>query len=240
MTIEKVRKNKEFQVLYAGMKDRAIDLGKIASSSDIIFDALRDEIINGNLKAGESIRQEYIAKIFNVSRIPVREALKRLEAQGLVKNERYKGVIVSSLSDDEIEEIFEIRRNLEPLVLKYSIENMTQETLELARKYCDAFGAEEDSSKWGDLNRQFHETLYRDCQRPYHLKIIGEAIDRIDSYIRAQLVLTKGMGTAVKEHTEILNACEKGDAERAAALTHKHIAHSYSSLMGYLRKQNKD
>ncbi len=224
--------------MYEGMKDRAIDLGKTASSSDVIFDALRDEIISGNLKAGESIRQEYIAKLFNVSRIPVREALKRLEAQGLVKNERYKGAIVSSLSDDEIEEIYEVRKNLEPLVIKYSVANMRKETLELAREYCDAFSDEEDPAKWGDLNRQFHETLYRDCARPFHLKIISEAIDRVESYIRAQLVLTKGMGVAIREHTAILEACEKGDGEQAAELTRQHIGDSYNSLMKYLRTRN--
>ena len=69
--------------MYEGLKERATDLGKTASSSDVIYNALRDEIISGHMKAGDSIRQEYIAKVFNVSRIPVREALKRLESQGL-------------------------------------------------------------------------------------------------------------------------------------------------------------
>jgi len=223
--------------MYEGMKARAIDLARTASSSDIIFDALRDEIISGNLKAGESIRQEYIAKLFNVSRIPVREALKRLEAQGLVKNERYKGAVVSSLSDDEIREIYEFRMNLEPLVIRYSVENMKPETLALAREYCERFSEEEDPANWGDLNRNFHETLYRDCHRPFHLKIIGEAIDRIDSYTRAQLVLTKGMNTAITEHMAILEACEQGDADTAAALTRQHIADGYTSLRNFLEKK---
>ncbi|MBO6827104.1 MAG: GntR family transcriptional regulator [Sneathiella sp.] len=223
--------------MYEGMKARAIDLARTASSSDVIFDALRDEIISGNLQAGESIRQEYIAKLFNVSRIPVREALKRLEAQGLVKNERYKGAVVSSLSDDEIKEIYEVRMNLEPLVIRYSVENMKPETIALAREFCDRFSEEEDSAKWGELNRNFHETLYRECNRPFHLKIIGEAIDRIDSYIRAQLVLTRGMGKAITEHNGILDACERGDADLAAELTRQHIADSYTSLMNFLRKK---
>jgi DNA-binding GntR family transcriptional regulator len=225
--------------LYEGMKARAIDLAKTSSSSDIIFDALRDEIISGNLSAGESIRQEYIAKLFNVSRIPVREALKRLESQGLVKNERYKGAIVSSLSDDEIKEIFEVRLNLEPKIIAYSVENISKEALALAREYCDLFGEETDPGKWGDLNRNFHEALYRDCGRPFHLKIISEAIDRIDSYIRAQLVLTKGMTKAVTEHTAILRACEAGDGELAAKLTEQHISESYTSLMNYLRSRKQ-
>jgi len=218
------------------MKDRAIDLGKTASSSDVIFDALRDEIINGHLKAGESIRQEYIAKIFNVSRIPVREALKRLEAQGLVKNERYKGCVVSSLSDDEVAEIYELRLLLEPLIIKSAVENIDKQTLKTARTYCEEFSAEENSANWGELNRKFHEALYQSANKPFHLKIIKEASDRIDSYIRAQLVLTEGMEKARIEHMGILEACEKGDGDLAAELTRKHIEDSYSSLKSYLDK----
>ncbi|MDV7341234.1 GntR family transcriptional regulator [Terasakiella sp. A23] len=220
--------------MYDKLKQRAVDLGKSASSSDIIFDALRDEIISGNLKAGESIRQENIAKIFNVSRIPVREALKRLEAQGLVKNERYKGAIVSSLSDDEIEEIYEIRLMLEPLIIKHAVQNISEETLEIARECCDKFSTETDPGQWGELNRRFHEALYRDAQRPFHLKIIKEISDRIDSYVRAQLVLTDGMEKARKEHLGILQACEEGNGDLAAELTHQHIQDSYSSLMEYM------
>jgi len=226
--------------MYEGMKNRAIDLGKTASSSDVIYDALRDEIINGNMKAGESIRQEYIAKIFNVSRIPVREALKRLESQGLVTNERYKGCVVSSLSNEEIEEIYELRAILEPLIIASSVTNMTKETLAEARALCDEFNDEGDASKWGEWNRRFHEALYRDSGRPYHLKVIGQAIDRIDSYIRAQLVLTKGMNKARVEHGAILKACEEGDAEKAAELTREHILGSYTSLMNFLNAHQDD
>lgn len=222
--------------MYDELKTRAIDLGKTASASDIIYDALRDQIISGNLKAGESIRQEYIAKLFNVSRIPVREALKRLESQGLIKNVRYKGAIVSSLSKDEITEIFEIRLMLEPLVIKHAVKNMTQETLELAQDYCTEFSEETDSGKWGMQNRNFHETLYRDSKRPFHLKIIREISDRIDSYVRAQLVLTDGMSLARIEHSAILEACVARDAERAAELTRAHIQGAYTTLMEIIDK----
>ncbi|MBL4908389.1 MAG: GntR family transcriptional regulator [Sneathiella sp.] len=225
--------------MYEGLEERAIDLGKTASSSDVIYNALRDEIISGHLKAGDSIRQEYIAKVFNVSRIPVREALKRLEAQGLVQNERYKGAVVSSLSNAEIEEIFAIRAYLEPLVIKRSVENIKPQTLADARRYCEEFSDEEDAGKWGEWNRLFHETLYQDANYPFHLKTIREAIDRVDSYIRAQLVLTHGMTRARKEHLEILEACEQGDGDRAAEMIRQHIQGAYASLMEYL-KENKD
>jgi len=223
--------------LYDDLKQRAIDLGKTASSSDIIFDALRDAIISGSLKAGESIRQEYIAKIFNVSRIPVREALKRLESQGLVRNERYKGAIVSSPNKEEIREIYEIRLLLEPNIIRYAVQNMSKGTLRIASECLDKLAAEQDSSKWGELNRQFHEALYRDAGRPIHLKIVNDSIDRIDSYIRAQLNLSGGMEKAHEEHLAILEACEVGDVEKAYELTARHIKDSYSTVMNHLGHQ---
>lgn len=226
--------------MYEGLEERAINLGKTESSSDVIYNALRDEIISGHMKAGDSIRQEYIARVFNVSRIPVREALKRLEAQGLVKNERYKGAVVSSLSDEEIEEIFTIRANLEPLIIKRSVENIRPETLKKARRYCEEFSGETDAAKWGEWNRLFHETLYRDANYPFHLKTVREAIDRVDSYIRAQLVLTHGMTKARAEHLEILSACEQGDADRAAEMTRQHIEGAYRSLKAYLKENAGD
>ncbi|MFD2205575.1 GntR family transcriptional regulator [Kiloniella antarctica] len=221
------------------MKIFATDLGKTASSSDIIYDALRGSIISGQVQAGESIRQEYIANLFNVSRIPVREALKRLEAQGLVLSLRYKGYIVSPLSHAEMEEIYEIRANLEPIVIERSVAGMSEETLEEAREYCDLFSSETEATKWGEWNRLFHETLYRDAQRPYHLKLVAEAIDRVDSYLRAQLILTNGMDKARHEHLGILNACIEKDGKRAARLTRDHILGSYKVLIEYLDTQKQ-
>ncbi|CAM3651798.1 GntR family transcriptional regulator [Parendozoicomonas haliclonae] len=223
--------------MYEGLQDRAVNLIQTAASSDIIYNALRDEIISGRIQAGERIRQENIANIFNVSRIPVREALKRLEAQGLVQNMRHKGCIVSSLSPKDVEEIYEIRANLEPLVIEKSVENMSEETLAEARKLCDAFTTESDPSLWGERNRLFHETLYKDAGRPFHLKVIDESIDRIDAYLRAQLLLTNGMGRAEKEHLAILEACVNQDGKLAAELTRQHILGSYHSLMEYFKNQ---
>lgn len=77
------------------LKLKAFDLGKQASAGDVIYDALRDAIIRGEIEEGEPLRQDTIAQMFNVSRIPVREAMQRLEAQGLVLSERYKGVVVA-------------------------------------------------------------------------------------------------------------------------------------------------
>jgi DNA-binding GntR family transcriptional regulator len=178
------------------------------------------------------LRQDHIARMFNVSRIPVREALTRLEEQGLVSMQRYRGAVVTTLSADEIREIFEFRALLEPEVLRHSVGRMTNEALENAKRFSDAFATETDSSHWGEFNRRFHYSLYEAAGRPYYLQTIEAALYRVDRYLRAQLVLTDGMARARREHEGILQAC----IERAAQLTRDHILGASVSLITFLER----
>ncbi len=116
------------------MKLSTVNVRAAASAADLIFEALREAIFTGELKAGEHLRQDALAEMFNTSRIPVREALSRLEQQGLVTTERFRGTTVSSLSADEVKEIFEFRALLEGEVIRYAVENMDDATLSLAKK----------------------------------------------------------------------------------------------------------
>jgi DNA-binding GntR family transcriptional regulator len=216
---------------------RTADLGASASSSDVIHDSLRDAIIRGQIAEGDTLRQDTIARMFNVSRIPVREALKRLEAQGLVTSTRYKGVVVTPLSLVEIAEIFEFRAIIEPAVIEMAVPRMTAESLRVAQSHCDEFIAETDPKRWGDLNRLFHSSLYIDCGRQYHLSIIASTNDRIERYIRAQLDLTYGKERANNEHQAIMDACRNGDAQLAAALTRQHIVQASQSLTAFLQQR---
>nr|WP_319947613.1 GntR family transcriptional regulator [uncultured Shimia sp.] len=205
------------------MKLQTVDIGKTASAASLIFEAVRKAIIEGDLNEGEALRQDELARMFNTSRIPVREALTMLEQQGLVKIERYKGAIVAGLSLDETNEIFDFRALVEPEVIRSAVPQMTQSQLRKARGYIDKFARADDPMAYGDLNRKFHATLYQASKMTYHMNAINNSIDRIDRYVRAQLVQLGGMERANQEHRKILEACEKGDANLAAQLTADHI-----------------
>ena len=219
------------------MQFKPPDLGNTASSPDLIYDALRDAIVRGQIAEGESLRQDRLARMFNVSRIPVREALARLEAQGLVTSARYRGVVVTAISPAEIAEIFEFRALIEPEIIELAVPQMTEESLRLAGEYCEQFAAETEPARWGDLNRLFHSTLCRDCQRPYYLSVMNQTNDRVERYVRAHLVLTHGMERARVEHRRILAACLDRDAATAAALTRQHVIDAGLSLVEFLRRQ---
>ena len=222
------------------MKIRSVDISQTASASSLIFDALRRAIIEGHLRVGEPLRQEEIARQFNTSRIPVREALMRLEELGLVRMQRYKGAVVSGLAADEAVEIFDFRAFVEPAVIRGAVPRLTRRDLDRARKYCDAFAASANPMEWSDLNRAFHTALYRASAMSFHLEALDNALDRIDRYLRAQLVMSNGMAQAAREHEVILQACIDGDADRAAELTRQHIEDARASFLEFLPGLNAE
>ena len=167
------------------MKFAAVDVRQAASAADIVYEALRKAIIEGDLAEGENLRQDQIAQMFNISRIPVREALSRLEQHGLITTQRYKGAVVAGLSVEEIEEIFEFRALIEAEVIRLAVPNLDRETLEKARRYCNEFDRETDPHRWGEVNRNFHYSLYEASRRPYYLQNVRSSLDRIDRYLRA-------------------------------------------------------
>lgn len=218
------------------MKIRSVDISQMASASTLIFDALRRAIIEGALVEGEPLRQDDIARRFNTSRIPVREALTRLEELGLVRTQRYKGAVVSGLSVEEAVEIFDFRALIEPELIRRAVPRMTAASLAEARAAHTAFEGSTDPMVWGDLNRVFHGSLYLPSSLSYHLEVLGNAMDRIDRYLRAQLLLSDGMERAAVEHLAILTACEAGDADLAAALTRQHIEGARASFLEHLHE----
>ncbi|WP_311945994.1 GntR family transcriptional regulator [Halomonas piscis] len=218
----------------------ATDVSQTASASSIVFDALRKAIIEGDLPDGTPLRQEELARMFNTSRIPVREAISRLEQQGLVATQRYKGAVVSGISTDEVDDIFDLRALIEGEVIKRAVPVMSAETIQAARSFCDQFTASSSPSEWGDINRNFHCKLYEAAGLPNHMNMINSILDRIDRYLRAQLALTEGMERASIEHEKILQACIDGESDLAKELTKRHIEGAKISLINLLQNRIKE
>lgn len=213
---------------------KSVDIGNRASAGSIVYEALRKAIIDGDLEDGTPLRQDDIAGQFNTSRIPVREALSKLEQEGLVKNRRYRGAVVAGISLREASEIFDFRILMEGEVIGASVPNMTSASLSKARGYCEEFHRTEDSKNWSKLNRKFHYSLYRDSGLKYHLAMIDNALDRTERYVHAQLSISQGVAKAHDEHLAILEACENGNAELASRLTREHISSVRDELLEHL------
>jgi len=231
IVISHIVSNRQETILRVKLKIDFVDISQTDSASMIIFSALRKAIIGGDLSVGTPLRQDELARSFQTSRIPVREALSRLEEQGLIKTQRFKGSVVLGLSAEEASEIFDLRALLEPEILRQAVPKMSEETKQQAIIHCNDFSNSTDPLSWGGLNRTFHHTLYADSTQSFTKEVADNAMDRVDRYIRAQLVVSNGMERARYEHQAILDACLLGDGDLAAELLRKHILGAKASLL---------
>lgn len=214
--------------------ENAPNLGIVPSASEVITRHLRGAIVAGRFAEDEPIRQDEIARLFNVSKIPVREALKRLEAEGLVVFQRNRGAMVTRIAEAELAQMFEVRILLEDKALRLAIPNMTDATFAEAERICEAFIGEHDVGRWAALNWALHACLYEPAQRPYLVNLIRSIHDKLERYLRLQMSLSEGKDRADQEHREIIAACQAGDVERAAGLLEQHITGVCRSLFEHL------
>ena len=141
------------------------------TTTELVADVLRDRILSGDIPPGEPLRQELFAEELGVSRIPVREALRLLSAEGLVDTIAHRGAFVTMLSRAEVQEFFELRLRLEPWILREAIPLLEETDLSQASDVVARMDAAEPR-QWGQLNWQLHEHLYRAARRPAALGMI--------------------------------------------------------------------
>ena len=210
------------------------------SLTSAVADKLREQIIRGEIPEGAQLRQDVIATQYHVSRIPVREALRQLDAEGLITIVPNRGAIVPELSPEDGGELFSIRALLEPEVLKLSIPRLTPADFTKAEavlhKFVDERRHEEHIAAWGRLNWQFHSILYSGANRPRFAAIIRNVNHSGERYTRLQLYLTRGMKRANDEHFQILALCRKREAAAACKLLRQHIQFAGQSLKEVLEK----
>lgn len=238
-------------VRLTGRKLRKFDFAATAESAiprqsltSAVADKLRDQIIRGEIPEGTVLRQDLIATQYQVSRIPVREALRQLDAEGLISILPNRGALVPELSPADVEELFRIRALLEPEVLRASIPRLIEEDLDeaaaLLRRFASELRLEKHVSSWGRLNWQFHSKLYSRANRPHFLNIIQNINNKGERYTRLQLYLTHGMKRANEEHEEILELCRKRDTVGAAKLLRQHIQYAGESLRNALQERGAE
>ena len=211
--------------------------------TDMTLDAMRNAILRGHYPEGEPLRQDAIADELGVSRIPVREALRQLEAEGLVTFSPHRGAVVSTLSLDEITELFELRADIESDLLRRSIPHMTAEDHARAKEVLTAYETAlrtREVATWGELNWQFHSTLYAPSNRQFTLTLLAKLHQHSDRYLRMQLALTHGERRARDEHRAIAAAVRKSDAPLAARLMRNHIVGAGRSLVAFLENQRAE
>jgi DNA-binding GntR family transcriptional regulator len=209
------------------------------SLSAAVAERLREKILSGELREGQQLRQDAIAAEFQISRIPVREALSHLAAEGLINIVANRGAVVSALSPDEIIQMFETRAVLECYMLRHAIPNMKKEDFQSAEdilvQYEQSLEKDSEMKSWGQWNWSFHSALYAPADRPVMLAFLKTLNINCDRYTRLHLVFTRDLHRAGQAHRELLDACKKKNPEIAEKELWKHITEAGEYLKEFIK-----
>jgi DNA-binding GntR family transcriptional regulator len=204
------------------------------SLTDQIVEELRRQIITGQLPEGTPLRQERLATELGVSRVPLREAIRQLEAEGLVTSELHKGTVVSSLSLAEIEELFEIRVRLETWLFEAAIPHMTNADFELAEQITDEALRSGNVENWGELNWRFHEALYRPSGNKIALRLLRTVHDNANRYVNLQIAVAQDAQRELSDHQMLTAFARLGDIRRGVDTLRAHIQRVSRNLVASL------
>ncbi|MBO4968651.1 MULTISPECIES: GntR family transcriptional regulator [Pseudomonas] len=200
----------------------------------VIEETLRNTILDGRLPCGTAIRQEALAKLFGVSRMPVREALRQLEAQGLLQVVQYKGAVVAPLIEDDSLETYELRQLLEAQALRLSVPLLNDEDFEEAEGYIEALEVETDFSKIGTLNRQFHQALYCKAPNKKLLALIEAGLIEEERFLRFNLEQMNLGKLCQDDHRALLRYARARDVQACIAELELHLQRGVKAITYYL------
>lgn len=207
------------------------------TTPDHVADALREAILTGRLADGQELNQVALAEHFEVSRVPVREALRQLQAEGLVRQEAHRRAVVSTLSLDRIMEMFDVRVRLETYMLERASLHLGPPQLAALRALVDDMAGITDHHQWLERNREFHRRLYEPSGAVYTQELAGQVAARTTRYLylRSGGAGIDRVAEAHAEHEAILAALEGRDLPRAIRTLELHIEGTRGRVERFLR-----
>ena len=197
-----------------------------------VADSLREAILRGAHPPGSRLRQEELAARYGASRVPVREALRMLESEGLVTTVANTGAWIARLSLDECVELYEVRERVEPLLLRYSIGNLTSEQIDRLAELAEMMRQTGDVEEFLALDREFHLGSYAGAATTYLGPIIERLWNTTQHYRRAFTRLLDADSNRIlhDEHHMLVAAIRDGDADEAERVLLGHIRRTRRQL----------
>jgi len=214
------------------------------SISDQIYEYLKARILYGEIEAGERLAQEKVAEQLEISRMPVREAFRRLEQDGLVERLPQGGVRVTPITMETIRHVFGVRRALEAYAIELACDRISEEAitaLENIKRQAqgvlkqDSLDQSEKLKRFFDLNTAFHDTIYQATGNPYLIKIILQLRNLV---LRIRAIGLREDSTWIQvweEHGQLLDSLKRKDKEAARRCIRQHIANAASYVTAVIR-----
>lgn len=202
---------------------------------DLVEDELRARIMSGQLAPGSALRQEALSDELGVSRIPIREAIRLLSAEGLVDLVPHKGAFVSMISMEEVQELFDLRLRLEPWLFREASILISETDLDHAVQIVQSMN-NVDAKEWGKLNWDLHELLYHSAQRPTAMNIVRSLHEKTERYLRFQVVNAPIRQQANEEHLALIDLCRNRQGDKAKDALEQHLRDAASQILGIVSR----
>ncbi len=219
-----------------------ISLDNYKPLRELVFESLREAIISGRLRPGQRLMEIQLAEELGVSRTPVREAIRKLELEGLVLMIPRKGAYVAEISMKDIADVFEIRRALEGLAARLAAERSTEEEVDRLERLLFQIAekaAGNDLDACVELDTQFHAQLMAASHNPRLSQLLGNLYEQIQRFRSTSLSHPGRIKLALEEHKKIVDAISQRNAKLAQALAYEHIENAENSLMEVISEQGQ-
>ncbi|RWU23460.1 GntR family transcriptional regulator [Pseudomonas alkylphenolica] len=200
----------------------------------VIEERLRSAILDGRLPPGMALRQQELASLFGVSRMPVREALRQLETQSLLQVVAHKGAVVAPLIGEDAMDSYALRVLLESEALRQSIPRLDADDIALARSYIAQLENETRHAEIGRLNRLFHMSLYSKATNKKLLHLIEIELNEEERFLRFHLS-SMGLGKLTQDdHNALVDAANDKAVEDAVRVLERHLSKAEKTIRAYL------
>lgn len=205
---------------------------------DVVFQTLRQAILKGELQPGERLMEIKLAETLGVSRTPIREAIRKLELEGLVVMIPRKGAAVANITEKDTKDVLEVRRTLEMFAVEVACDRITPEQISRLKDAAKAFEASKGSAdliRIAETDMSFHEIIYEATQNDRLIQMLNNLRENMYRYRIEYLKDSNYYDSLVSEHKEILEAIETGDKEKARNCMRHHIDNQQFAVISKIK-----
>lgn len=222
--------------------DFEVTMNEYLPLRDLVFNTLRQAILRGELKPGERLMEIQLANKLGVSRTPIREAIRKLELEGLVLMIPRRGAEVAEITEKNMHDVLEVRCALEELAGQLACDRMTEEGLEALKKAAKGF---EDSLEADDITKvaeadvAFHDVIYEATENERLIQLLNNLREQMYRYRIEYLKEKTFRPQLLAEHEAMIKSIEARDKARAVEITNQHIDNQVKVMMGMIRNNTK-
>lgn len=223
------------------MKDIEMNMNAFLPLRDVVFNTLRNAILKGELAPGERLMEMHLAEQLGVSRTPIREAIRKLELEGLVVMTPRKGAVVASITEEDLRDVLEVRKVLEQLAVELACVNITEEEMAKLKGAMEEFRKAihvNDAVDIASKDEKFHDIIYHATRNNRLIQILNNLREQMYRYRFEYVKDEKVRNDLIEEHIKIISALENKDIEDGKAAIKQHIIHQEKSILENLSQKS--